>query len=91
MHRAAPDPDPDYPYEMGKIGPHGGWSFSGYHLVEEDRFLAIDYFDVMSYCGSRPFISDYHYRKTIDHWLGANPDGSTLLPANVTSRQLPGR
>ena len=55
-----PGVDPDFPYDDGGIGPHGGWSF------HEGRFVAPDdgYFDLMSYC-KPAYISDYNYDKAM--------------------------
>ncbi|MDE0680063.1 MAG: hypothetical protein OXI11_07605 [Gammaproteobacteria bacterium] len=59
--------DPDYPYEEGGIGPRRGWLPSAEAFVgggsEETHF------DVMAYCSPR-FISDYHYRKALEHRVG---------------------
>ena len=64
---SAPDisnPDPDYPYDEGVIGPRRGW------LASDDKFVGDDpdeiYYDVMSYCDTL-FISDYHYKKALDY------------------------
>ena len=63
----AEDVDEDYPYSDGRLGPEPGWDVNWRRFVSEaDEGIT----DVMSYCGNEHLISDYHYRKATDYWLG---------------------
>ncbi|MDE0003907.1 MAG: M66 family metalloprotease [Rhodospirillaceae bacterium] len=57
--------DPDYPYAGAELGAQNGWSFANFR----DIGPADGYVDFMSYCEPW-FISDYHFRKAANHWLG---------------------
>ncbi|MCY4323427.1 MAG: fibronectin type III domain-containing protein [Gammaproteobacteria bacterium] len=71
--------DDDYPYLGGGTGPNSGWWFS------ESRFVAPHdrYYDFMSNC-EPAFVSDYHFRKVIDHRLSLAPsDGQPSAQASA--------
>ena len=60
-------PDPNYPYDGGSIGV---WGYD----IAESRLLDPDaYWDVMGYCFSRVWISDYQFDRAMTHRL--NGDG----------------
>ena len=61
----AGNPDPNYPYADGGIGPRPGWLFSEAMFVNPDDRR----FDTMTYC-SPNFISDYNYEKVVDFRRG---------------------
>ena len=70
-------PDPNYPYEDGKIG---HWGFSFWNMAPKDP---AKFYDVMSYCNPR-WISDYHFNRALtyrlyneDRWWA---DDAALLP-----------
>jgi hypothetical protein len=50
------DPDPDFPYEQANIGRHGFDVFVNRAYVPESGAV-----DLMSYCTTQPWISDYNY------------------------------
>ena len=63
--------DDDYPYAEGALGPNPGWD------VNWRRYISSQdegYADVMSYCRSGSFVSDYHYRKALEYWLSTALD-----------------
>ena len=66
--------DPDYPYEEGGIGPRRGWLASAEKFVGDGSEET--HFDVMAYCTPR-FISDYHYKKALEHRIGRAPDSAS--------------
>ena len=53
--------DPDFPYADGSIGVWG-YDFRNGSMVPPDRGT-----DIMTYCFSLPWLSDYHFGKVIDH------------------------
>lgn len=56
-----PGVDPAFPYRDGSIGVWG-YDFRDGSAVSPDRGQ-----DIMTYCRTRPWISDFHFRKVIDH------------------------
>ena len=60
-------PDPAFPYEGGAIGTWGYNPRSG-DLLDPGRF-----FDIMGYCPPRVWISDFQFKKALDHRM--NGDG----------------
>ena len=56
-----PGVNPAFPYLDGSIGVWG-YDFRDGSVVSPDRSE-----DIMTYCRTRPWISDYHYRSVIDH------------------------
>ena len=70
-------PNRRYPYPDGGLGPHPGWDANWRRLVtDEDE----SYADVMSFCGTQQFVSDYHYREVLEFW---QEDGPQQRPASV--------
>ena len=59
--------DQNYPYLEGGLGPDPGWDVNWRRFVSDDDE---GFADVMSYCRTQSFVSDYHYRKASDYWLG---------------------
>ncbi len=55
------DADPRYPYRDGSIGVWG-YDFRDGSLVSPDRRK-----DIMGYCYNQGWLSDFHFRKVIDH------------------------
>lgn len=70
--------DPDFPYPDGSIGVWGYDSRSGSVLSPETRR------DIMGYCYSRGWLSDYSYKKVIHHREAAEAQGARTRPAVVT-------
>ncbi len=62
------DVDPEYPYARGGIGANRGYQFS------EEKFIGPNdgHFDFMSNC-QPAFVSDYHFRKAMQHRLRSKP------------------
>ena len=63
-HAPCGDPsgvDPNYPYEDGSIGVWG-YDFRNGSTVPPDRGQ-----DIMTYCRTLPWLSDYYFEKVIDH------------------------
>ena len=56
-----PGVDPAFPYRDGSIGVWG-YDFRDGSVVSPDRSE-----DIMTYCRARPWISDFHFRKVINH------------------------
>ncbi len=63
-----PGVNPAYPYLDGSIGVWG-YDFRDGSVVSPDRSE-----DIMTYCRTRPWISDYHYRSVINHRAEAAGD-----------------
>ena len=59
-----------YPYPNGGLGPLPGWDANWRRLVTEDDE---SYADIMSYCGTQQFVSDYHYREVSAYWRSEGP------------------
>ena len=59
--------DESYPYTNGSLGPVPGWDLNWRRFASDEDD---DITDVMSYCGNEHLISDYHYRKATNYWLG---------------------
>ena len=78
-------PNRRYPYPDGGLGPHPGWDANWRRLVtDEDEAYA----DVMSYCGTLQFVSEYHYREVLEFWQADGPQqrpASVLIPFNADS------
>ena len=53
--------DPDFPYPDGSIGVWG-YDFRSGSMLAPDHST-----DIMTYCFSLPWLSDYHFEKVIDH------------------------
>ncbi len=53
--------DPDFPYPDGSIGVWG-YDFRNGSMVPPDRSK-----DIMTYCRTLPWLSDYYFEKVIDH------------------------
>ncbi len=80
-----PGVDPAFPYRDGSIGVWG-YDFRDGSVVSPDRGQ-----DIMTYCRTSPWISDYHFRRVIDHradlagdiasdgMAAANPPSETLV------------
>ena len=77
-----------YPYPDGGLGPNPGWDLNWRRLVSRDD---AGYTDVMSICRELSFISDYHYRKALDHWLaiGLEAETSSASPFSLVEGALP--
>ena len=60
--------DPAYPYRDGGIG-YWGYDFRFGSALSPDRSK-----DIMTYCRTSPWISDYHFKKVIDHRAGLAGD-----------------
>ena len=61
--------DENYPYSNGRLGSEPGWDVNWRRFVFGDGAEPVH--DVMSYCAKDwRHISDYHYRKASDYWLG---------------------
>ena len=78
--------DHDYPYPLGGMGPHKGWFFS------EETFIGPDdgYYDFMSYC-EPVFVSDYHFRKSIEFRLqsASEPSANAASPPRLIKLRSP--
>ena len=67
--------DHDYPYPDGHLGPEPGWDVNWRRFASDaDERIT----DVMSYCGNEHLISDYHYRKATNYWLGTSTSTRAL-------------
>ena len=53
--------DPDFPYQDGSIGVWG-YDFGNGSMLPPDRSK-----DIMTYCRTLPWLSDYYFEKVIDH------------------------
>ena len=73
--------DPAFPYRDGSIG-QWGYDFRNGSVVSPDRTK-----DIMTYCTSRPWLSDFYFEKVIDYRAGIAGDVS---PALVAGAQPPG-
>lgn len=60
--------DPAFPYRDGSIGVWG-YDFRNGSTVPPDRSR-----DIMTYCRTLPWISDYHFEKVIDHRASVQGD-----------------
>lgn len=71
--------DENYPYTNGGLGPNSGWDLNWRRLVSIGDG---DFADVMSNCGTRKFVSDYHYRNASDYWLSTASEAaeSSVVP-----------
>ena len=73
--------DPDFPYQDGSIGAWG-YDFRIGSMVPPDRSK-----DIMTYCRTLPWLSDYYFEKVIDHRAGLAADsanaGSAAGVANM--------
>ena len=87
--------DPDFPYPDGSIGVWG-YDFRNGSVVPPDRSK-----DIMTYCGTLPWLSDYFFQQVIDHRAGlaagvANaglaasdpPSGVLVLAGGVVDGEL---
>ena len=76
--------DPAFPYRDGSIGVWG-YDFRNGSAVAPDRGR-----DIMTYCRTSPWISDYHYEKVIDHRAGVQGDiaRAGVAAASVSSDVL---
>lgn len=72
--------DPAFPYRDGGIG------FWGYDFRYESAMSPSRSKDIMSYCRTSPWISDYHFKKVIDH--RAEVSGGAAI-AGVASAPAP--
>ena len=79
-----PGVNPAYPYLDGSIGVWG-YDFRDGSVVSPDRSE-----DIMTYCRTRPWISDYHYRSVMNHRapLAADIAGARMVAANQPSDML---
>ena len=79
-----PGVNPAYPYLDGSIGVWG-YDFRDGSTVSPDRSE-----DIMTYCRTRPWISDYHYRSVINHRAASagNIAGDGMVAANPPSDML---
>ena len=78
-------PNRRYPYPDGGLGPLPGWDANWRRLVTDDDEA---YADVMSYCGTLQFVSDYHYREVLEFWQADGPQqrpASVLTPVHADS------
>ena len=73
--------DENYPYPDGALGMFPGWEVNWRRFVSRGDS---GYADVMSYCGTHSFVSDYHYRKASDYWRSTNSAAETsAMQSNV--------
>lgn len=70
-------PDPGYPYPQASIGVPGHDVFTG-HTYDPRGVTA----DLMSYCNSGVWISDYNYYREIE-WRNRNVPAATLPPVGT--------
>ena len=75
-----PGVDPAFPYRDGSIGVWG-YDFRDGTAVSPDRSE-----DIMTYCRARPWISDFHFRKVINHRAEAAGDVASAGLAVVSPR-----
>ena len=73
---AAPRPDPVFPYPDGRVGVWG-YDFRSGSVVPPDGG-----WDVMGYCDSFPWLSDFYFEKVIDHRAETAGTASALLAAS---------
>ncbi len=86
-HAPCGDPsgvDPNFPYEDGGIGVWG-YDFRNGSTVPPDRGK-----DIMTYCRTLPWLSDYYFEKVIDHraQLAAGTASAGLAEARPASDML---
>ena len=86
-HAPCGDPsgvDPDFPYADGSIGVWG-YDFRNGSTVPPDRGK-----DIMTYCRTLPWLSDYYFEKVIDHraQLTADTASARLAAASPPSDML---
>ncbi|MCY4648229.1 MAG: M66 family metalloprotease [Gammaproteobacteria bacterium] len=76
--------DPDYPYPDGGIGVWG-YDFRNGLVLPPDHSK-----DIMTYCGTLPWLSDYHFQQVIDHRAGlaAGAANAGLAASNPPSDML---
>ena len=78
--------DENYPYPEGGLGPDPGWDVNWRRFVSDDDE---GFADVMSYCRTQSFMSDYHYRKASDYWLGTASATSSFAAQPPVRRVSP--
>ena len=87
-----PGVNPTFPYPDGSIGVWG-YDFRDGSVVSPDRSE-----DIMTYCRTRPWISDYHYRSVIHHRAslagdvapaGNIPSAGDVAPAGMAAASPP--
>ena len=81
-HAPCGDPsgvDPNYPYEDGSIGVWG-YDFRNGSTVPPDRGK-----DIMTYCRTLPWLSDYYFEKVIDHRAQLAQDTASAQSAAVNA------
>ena len=86
-HAPCGDPsgvDPNFPYEDGSIGVWG-YDFRNGSTVPPDRGK-----DIMTYCRTLPWLSDYYFERVIDHRarLAAGTASAQVAAANSSSDML---
>ena len=86
-HAPCGDPkgvDPAYPYPDGSIGVWG-YDFRNGSTIPPDRGQ-----DIMTYCRTLPWLSDYYFEKVIDHRarLAADTASAGLTAASTASEML---
>ena len=76
--------DPDFPYPDGSIGVWG-YDFGNGSMVPPDRSK-----DIMTYCRTLPWLSDFYFEKVIDHraQLAADAASAPLAASNPPSDML---
>lgn len=76
--------DPDFPYLDGSIGVWG-YDFRSGSMLPPDRSK-----DIMTYCETLPWLSDYYFEKVIDHRaeLAANAASPVSAASNPRSDML---
>ena len=76
--------DPDFPYRDGSIGVWG-YDFRDGSVVPPDHSK-----DIMSYCHTLPWLSDFHFEKVIDHraQLAAAAASARLAASDPSSGML---
>ena len=76
--------DPDFPYPDGSIGVWG-YDFRSGSMLPPDRSR-----DIMTYCETLPWLSDYYFEKVIDHRaeLAAGVANAGLAASNPPSDML---
>ncbi|MDE0357996.1 MAG: M66 family metalloprotease [Gammaproteobacteria bacterium] len=67
--------DPDFPYPDGSIGVWG-YDFRNGSMVPPDRSK-----DIMTYCRTLPWLSDYYFEKVIDHRAELADSAASALAA----------
>ncbi len=71
--------DPAFPYRDGSIGVWG-YDFRDASTVSPERNK-----DIMTYCTSRPWLSDYYFEKVIDYRAGIAGDGARAPAVSATA------